>query len=476
LGASQEGYSGGNYGQKTARTRLDSTLVVAGGAVPPVQLLLWRHAVITGLVVDEANEPVVGATVSLVEKSFGFTPPRLVLARTRTAHTDDRGSYRLPGLLPGQYTIAVQDDRGSYPATFFPGTTRPADASMFVLAAGDLRSNTDVQVRSATGRTIEGSLVPFDTTRAWQIQLTRIEREVSTELDTRHATVDGYGRFSFEAVPDGIYILKATAFPAGGNYHMIGRVPAMLYHPGKPGLPPVPEQETLWAEVPVTVGGEGPGRLLLEPRAAPRIRGSVVLHGDLTKPSPERLQSTPVFADPADGSRLNGVSIGSVNPDGSFATAGLPPGSYRLRIPGLTGWTADSISVGDRVVEGPLDVHQADLTDVIVSFTDRPAELSGIVRDAKGSIWAGVAIVVFPTDATLWTEVAGAMARLRETTTNHEGAYRFPGLPAGDYYVATSEPSLVDWRDPARLAVLVSAATRVKVQPRRAVIQNIKTS
>ncbi len=74
--------------------------VAADQWVSDLQIRLWRLGSITGRVVDERGEPVVGVAVR------GFSAVLVAghrqLVGTDVVTTDDRGEYRLANLMPGQ--------------------------------------------------------------------------------------------------------------------------------------------------------------------------------------------------------------------------------------------------------------------------------------------------------------------------------------------------------------------------------------
>jgi uncharacterized protein (DUF2141 family) len=113
LTASKSGYLDGAFGMHRP-----------GGASVPIKLedaerrgdiviRLWRPASITGVVVDEAGEPLIGIQVTAVRRTT--TGGRRRFASAGTTHTDDRGVYRLARLAPGDYVVGMMSSQVSVP-------------------------------------------------------------------------------------------------------------------------------------------------------------------------------------------------------------------------------------------------------------------------------------------------------------------------------------------------------------------------
>ena len=85
---------------------------------------MWKFGAITGTIVDEAGDPVVGTRVAAMPRMFVAGRRRVTPGPTAT--TDDRGMFRIAGLDPGAYVIMVPSVQTTVPTevmeSFFSGT------------------------------------------------------------------------------------------------------------------------------------------------------------------------------------------------------------------------------------------------------------------------------------------------------------------------------------------------------------------
>lgn len=79
---------------------------VGPGSSLDLTIPAWRPSVVEGKVVDEDGRPVVGAQVSVIERPHPERGAEL-LTTGGTDVTDDRGAYRIAGLVPAEYAITV---------------------------------------------------------------------------------------------------------------------------------------------------------------------------------------------------------------------------------------------------------------------------------------------------------------------------------------------------------------------------------
>ena len=139
-----------------------------------IEIRLSRGAAISGRIVDEFGDPIMGARV-FVEKpstsSDGFSGEAATT-------TDDKGEYRLGSIQAGTFHLAVvtmgevvrRDMGGGMTATmpstnktYYPGRSAPADAEPLRLQPGDDRPGTDFVVpggRSIGAMTMVSPLAP----------------------------------------------------------------------------------------------------------------------------------------------------------------------------------------------------------------------------------------------------------------------------------------------------------------------------
>jgi hypothetical protein len=162
LTASARGYVTQSYDE--FQSYFSAIVLTVAKPVIDLQFHISPECSITGIVVDEAGEPVRKAQVLLqvVPEPGPGGGTRPSTRMRSTTQTDDRGMYELANIPPGAYRVMVQaqpwyaayQSRGqsssnaapldpsldfTYPATWFPGGDDPALAETITLRAGDTR-------------------------------------------------------------------------------------------------------------------------------------------------------------------------------------------------------------------------------------------------------------------------------------------------------------------------------------------------
>ena len=101
------------------------------------------------------------------------------------------------------------------------------------------------------------------------------------------------------------------------------------------------------------------------------------------------------------------------------------------------------------------------MRDFVITFTDRPAELSGSMMDGDGRPAPEYFIVVFAADKAYW---APQSRRIQAKRPGTDGRFVFSNLPPGDYLVgAVTDVEPGEWYDPSFLAQLAPTAIKVAI-------------
>jgi protocatechuate 3,4-dioxygenase beta subunit len=391
-----------------------------------------------------------------------------------------------PTSIVGGDPIAPPIDGGKifvYPSIFYPASATLSKAAVMSLNSGDDRTGVDFQLRPvATSRvsgTLSGANGPEANT-ALEL-LPQGTEELQRDYDFTSATTvtDGSGGFTFLGVAPGNYTLRAlkipprpvTTMPANMTVIQVGNS-TITSTSGPSTPPPIPPEPTYWTSMSVAVGASDVSGLSVSLRTGARVTGHLEFDGAAQKPAADRLVQASVTLDSADGRTTSSNSFtltrGVVDATGQFKTYQLPAGKYLVRASGaLPGWTFKSASLNGRdISDAPFDLGSEDIADVIVTFTDKPTELSGTARDTKGPDTLAT-VVLFPSDPASWLNQGQTPRRLKTARTGTDGSYRFTSLPPGEYLVAAVHSTLPgEWMDPQFLQKLAALATRITISDR----------
>jgi hypothetical protein len=121
------------------------------------------------------------------------------------------------------------------------------------------------------------------------------------------------------------------------------------------------------------------------------------------------------------------------------------------------------VTVGDRdVTDAPFPVRSGEnIANVTVVFTDKQSEINGTLTTENGTPVPEYTVLAFPADPALWRAQSRQISTARPDQT---GKYRIRGLPPGDYYLATVDPSQQgEWFEPAYLDEHRSGAVRLSL-------------
>jgi len=451
--------------------------------VVDASILMWKMASITGRVIDEAGEPMVGIAVAMVPQVNG---PALT--------TDDRGVYRLPMMPPGDYAVVVparvttfpvelmheasdrsalmgaisevsvlgsrsnvqigdlvlatisrapippaplRDGRLSvYQTTFYPSATSRAEASVITLAPGEERVGVDIQMKTVPAFSVSGQLTGPDGPLA-RTSLSLVAGDGGGD-PTATGVTNTAGRFTLLGVPRGQYVLRVQTAYLGGT----GTTPD--------------EKATLWATEPVVVGDADVTGLVVAARPTPILTGRVDVTGARQLP-PSGFEFIVQAIDPG--------PLRVVNPrldaERRFSTQ-LVPGRYMVLAFAPAGAYCTSVAVAGRPAsDEPFEIRNENVTLVIKCGED-PTRIAGTVRDSRGEIDARASVVAFSVDRLHWSGATLRPQRLASARSTASGTFALVNLPPGEYFVsAIPETASSNWKDAKTLDVLARSATRL---------------
>jgi hypothetical protein len=409
--------------------------------------------VITGRIQDEENEPLARATVRVLRFQYQRGERRLVPAGSD--QTDDRGEYRVFGLPPGEYVVAAvagaferfarttagdalppeSDEPLNYAPTYYPGVTSTVEAGRVAVGAGQEQAGIDFSLRLVPTARVRGVVTSPGAGAAVRARVMLIPDDPGGALRAPgyRAGTEADQTFTIESVPPGRYV--ATVNAGGGR-----------------------DVAPLFARQSITVSGTDIEGLVLTLTPGATVSGVVRFEG---------------LGAPADSTRTAGVSLmafdqsfsgagnASVNADGSFRLANIPPGRHALRVRTPKGWAVKSVTLDGRdVVDEIFDVKGTQaISGVEIVLSDRAAGISGVVKAAGDP--GGTTVIVFPADSARWVPQSRSIVT---TQVDGEGRYIVEGLTAGDYLIAAIEDvEQGEWFDPAFLQAIAGNAERISL-------------
>lgn len=110
LSASKAGYVNSTYGQKKPGRPGTPIQLLDSQKMGNLKMTLPRGGVLTGTVLDEHGDPTPGTQVTAWRYEMRTGEKRLT--QSGADQTDDRGSYRIYGLLPGDYIVRATPRNG----------------------------------------------------------------------------------------------------------------------------------------------------------------------------------------------------------------------------------------------------------------------------------------------------------------------------------------------------------------------------
>lgn len=428
--ATRSGFITLSYGQRRPRERGTPIELATGSRLSRIDFALPPGSVITGRVLDETGEPLVGATVTALQ--YTYRRGSRTLTSEGGDRTDDRGVYRIFGLMPGEYYLRAEvEERGGWgrrgfdieeqeePSTFdyapgyYPGGSTPSSSGQLHLEVGQELTNIDFAVQLVASVKVEGFVNGPDGRPADNARLALVNDDGTGFQNGTRTRIAPDGSFSLSRVVPGRYRLVASGRATGSS-------------------------DRLSAMQPLTVGGTDLDNLVVRLSRGPDITGQVVVEGSTPLP-PEDLTDLRIQVIGTGDTGFGRDADEEPEIDGTFTIEGVPPGPLVVAVDRLpTGWGLARVELGGRdVTDLPIDYWAlGDVPPVTVRLTDRLTRLTGAIRDAMGRPLTDFTVVVFPRSEALWNPLS---RRIDARRPDLDGTYTFEGLPDGDYLLAVTD-------------------------------------
>ncbi|HVS20927.1 MAG TPA: carboxypeptidase-like regulatory domain-containing protein, partial [Pyrinomonadaceae bacterium] len=436
-----------------------------------VTLTMIKGGVITGKVTTAANEPVVATTVRVLRGRDENGKPLQAIVAFRERLTDDRGVYRIYGLLPGTYIVSA----GGPPRlsgvitssaydhdtpTYSPSSTRDTASEIYVANGEEVTA--DIQYRGETGHSISGTLGGLAQSKS-QIStggtVTLIDVRNRATIMNAPVYLSGNNTFAFFGVADGEYELFGSQFlPSRDSLTSEGR------------RVEVQGADVTGINLSVAPLGSIEGRLILEnePKAGCAKRRATASQETIIFGRRYEPETKTTAAPTSKAPQLPDVPIIFTNAltesvpeaNGRFALKNLQRGSYRIdpRAP-ASGWYVRSIAIGSTQAaarntsssvarDGIILKSGERLSGLTVTITEGAASLRGRASVAEGqSLPPNLRVYLVPADK----ESADNMLRFFEARAQSDGSFAIGNIAPGRYWLISRAP---DESDPTKIKSL----------------------
>ena len=425
------GFAQAQFGQRRPGDMGTPIELADGQTAEKVNFVLTRGGVISGTVVDDGGEPMAGAQVAAMRFQFMQGSRRLVPAQSdgATDRTDDKGTFRLFGLPPGDYFVSASNRTNNFMAAGMTSTEQDGFAPTYYPGTPNVNEATRVTVKG--GQEISGANIPMI--------VARLARVRGRALNSRGEPATGYMAMLAPADPFSGFMMNnmSNAMIAGDGGFEFANVAPGRYNVNIRSSGGMQNPNAEFAVMPITISNEDIDNLVVTTYTGAIARGIVT--SDDGSPLPFRPELVQVFAQPMEPMTMFvQPGMNRMNDDYTFEMTGLFDRrrfTANVNPAGSSGWYLKSVVFdGQDITDSGAEFAPGRSYDGLqVVLTQKTTDFSGLVTDDRGKPVLDATVVVFPANRERWTYLSRYLRTMRPDTNGRFTTKNLP--PAEDYLI-----------------------------------------
>jgi hypothetical protein len=465
LNAVRNGFARQQYGERAPGRPGTPLSIGAGQALKDLVFRLVPAATISGRISDPTGEPLAGITVQVLRSTYDGTGRR-TFQPVGTAHTDDRGEYRVYWITPGRYYVAAGSGgwpidivlvngvnsneyvEPGYVQTFYPGTTDSSSAAAIELQPGTEIRTIDFTLRQQQVYQIRGRLFDARTGQFPKMaSFTLMSRTPGAPLAPPRNSYNGAnGTFELRDVPPGAYWLRAIAIDTSA--------PPTAAHVSRNA-----------AQIPIDVSNADVANVVLAFTPGFSVAGRIAMDDGSPVQNPERLR---VMLAPTEPTMFSPPP--TLRPDATFLIENIQPGDYRISVSPLPPNTyIKSVQLGQTDVAAGVAISGPVSDGLAVVLGTKPGEIAGRVVDKEQKPMRGIQGVLIP------DRQRGRRELYRTAISDQNGQFTIRNVAPGDYKLfawedlepfAYNDPDFLRKYEDRAVPVKVSESSKLSVEAR----------
>ena len=402
--------------------RAKTVLLAEGETANGIDFSLTRGGVITGKVSDADGRPVVEEPVQIIiENQPGRTP-----ITGYPFQTDDRGIYRIYGIPPGRYRVAVgqgadnpypnlRAGRVAYQRTYYPDAAEASAGEVVEVTEGSETTNIDITVgRSLQNYTATGKVVDDQGKAVAGLWFGARRQQAAYGPASSNSITNDKGEFRLENITPGKYVV--TLQQREGT-------------------------EMLADPAPFEVVDHDVTGLVVKVRAGQSVSGSIVIEPTSDKTAFAKLLQQHISVSVRGGrqNRSEGAGgDGTLNSDGTFRVGGLRPGTATFSLQNPYRGELELFTIVRVEREGVVQPQGLEIKDgenvagvkLVVAYGS--ATIRGQIRFVNGELPAN-------SRAFVWLRKQGdTSGNNRNSSLDARGHFAMEAVPGGSYEIVVN--------------------------------------